>query len=275
MPILKKIYIEITNRCNFHCPFCCKDEREKSDMDRRTFRNIAERIRPYTDYVYLHVLGEPLIHPQFAGIVEDARSLGLHVNLTTNGRQVAEQKEVLRSVRQINISLHDWEYNVPKRLLSTLLQSTLDAAMELSPSCYVNLRLWNRESADESSEFNLHIHRYLSERFHLTTEELEKDGNIRLASHLFLHNSRRFRWPSDENEIQVEKHCQGLRDHVAILVDGTVVPCCIDATGSMPLGNILTEDLGSILHSERALRIREGFQQHKAVEETCLRCGFH
>lgn len=61
-------------------------------MDRRTFRNIAERIRPYTDYVYLHVLGEPLIHPQFAGIVEDARSLGLHVNLTTNGRQVAEQK---------------------------------------------------------------------------------------------------------------------------------------------------------------------------------------
>lgn len=275
MALLKKIYIEITNRCNFRCPFCCTDRREKSDMSRETFRRIAERIRPYTDYIYLHVLGEPLIHPQIAGIIEDALSSGLHVNLTTNGRQLTEKKEILKGVRQINLSLHDWEHNIPDTDIPELMQETLRTILGLSSTTYINLRLWNLREEEKETGFNQVIRRYLSAQFGIATEELQKGGNIKLTDHIFLNNSRRFRWPSAVNEPTTEKDCKGLRDHVAILVDGTVVPCCIDANGTMPLGNILRENLDEILRGERATRIRKGFQQHKAVEETCMHCGFH
>ena len=59
-----------------------------------------------------------------------------------------------------------------------------------------------------------------------------------------------------------------------MLVDGTVVPCCLDHEGDVALGNLFTQPLTEILTSSRACALREGFSRRKPAEELCRRCGF-
>lgn len=58
----KKIYVEITNICNLNCSFCSKDNLKKKEMSLQEFDKVLSKIRQYTDTIYLHVKGEPLLH---------------------------------------------------------------------------------------------------------------------------------------------------------------------------------------------------------------------
>ena len=58
-----RIYIEITNRCNLSCDFCHGTRRSPRTMTPAEFETLALKLRGETDYLYLHVLGEPLLHP--------------------------------------------------------------------------------------------------------------------------------------------------------------------------------------------------------------------
>ena len=68
--------------------------------------------------------------------------------------------------------------------------------------------------------------------------------------------------------------CHGLGDHFGILVDGRVIPCCLDREGVIELGNVFKDDLNEVLSSERAEKMREGFRNKKACEELCRKCGY-
>ena len=59
-----RVYVEITNICNRNCSFCPGTRREKRRMSLDEFRRVAERLIGVTDYIYLHVMGEPLRHPE-------------------------------------------------------------------------------------------------------------------------------------------------------------------------------------------------------------------
>ena len=60
--MLKKAYVEITNRCNLACSFCPKTKREPRTMSAQEFGLVLSRLEGYVQYVYLHVMGEPLLH---------------------------------------------------------------------------------------------------------------------------------------------------------------------------------------------------------------------
>ena len=81
----RKIYIEITNKCNLNCSFCSKVLKPKRDMTLEEFDNILSKIKDYTDYIYLHVKGEPLLHKDIIKYINKANEYNLKVNLTTNG----------------------------------------------------------------------------------------------------------------------------------------------------------------------------------------------
>ena len=84
-----------------------------------------------------------------------------------------------------------------------------------------------------------------------------------------------FDWPDmSAEELGENCFCYGLRDQVGVLCDGTVVPCCLDHDGDIPLGNLFERELDEILVSPRAGAIREGFSHRLAVEELCRRCGY-
>ena len=104
----KRIYIEITNACNLSCTFCQETKRERGFMSVEEFTKIIDEIKPYTDYIYLHVKGEPLLHPELEQILQICEENHIRINITTNGTMVRKQLDILTShqVHQINISMH-------------------------------------------------------------------------------------------------------------------------------------------------------------------------
>ena len=62
------------------------------------------------------------------------------------------------------------------------------------------------------------------------------------------------------------------KDHIGILVDGTIVPCCLDSKGIIKLGNIFKDELKYIIQSERYIRMLNGFKNNKKIEELCKKC---
>lgn len=287
----KKIYIEITNCCNLTCSFCPPTKRAPHFMTADDFLHILKEIKPWTDYIYLHVKGEPLLHPQLEQLLFLASKLGFYVNITTNGTLLKKQKETLLKlpVRQINISLHSFEANtlsnnsyLKAMSFQDYIMSTISFAKAFSPEHGITaFRLWNLPPENlnmQEQEQNRFILKTLSENFNFTgsldpRQYLSKDAC--LARKTFLSFDREFAWPNlDAPDYGPSGTCQGLKSHIAILCDGTVVPCCLDGDGILALGNILEQPLSVILNNQKSIRILEGFQNHTAVEPLCRRCGY-
>ncbi|MBR5217753.1 MAG: SPASM domain-containing protein, partial [Oscillospiraceae bacterium] len=55
---------------------------------------------------------------------------------------------------------------------------------------------------------------------------------------------------------------------------GTVVPCCLDGEGHIPLGNLFEQDWQAIMDSPRAKALFDGFSRRQPTEELCRRCGY-
>lgn len=287
MKKFKKIYIEITNHCNLSCSFCHKSNRARAFMSAAAFADIARQIRDHTDYLALHVLGEPLLHPQLDQLLAICQQQGLRVNLTTNGTLVTGLRPLLLAspaLRQINISLHSVADQQVKAGMSmqdylTGIFSFIREASATTP-LYISLRLWNmtKENDGTNSRRNDYILEQLEAFFALPcriADEQTPGQGITLAPRVFLSQNQRFTWPHAEGaDLGNRGFCRGLRDHVAILVDGTVVPCCLDAEADINLGNIHCKPFGDILAGPRATMIRRGFSSKLLVEQLCRRCSY-
>ena len=283
----KKIYIEITNRCNLSCSFCPPTSRPGGFMSVSGFRRILHEIRPWTDYIYLHVKGEPLLHPQLDQILEAAGEENIYVNLTTNGTLLERRQEILLKypVRQINISLHSFDQNRGHGKSpdpDAYLAGVVRFAKAFSPDHGITaFRLWNLppdRSASGINDGNDRILAALAGAFHFhgsLDPRLYIQNDACLAPLTYLSFDREFQWPSlSAPDSGSRGGCLGLKSHIAVLWDGTVVPCCLDGDGILALGNIFRQPLEEILNSPKSLRIAQGFQQQTAVEPLCRRCGY-
>ena len=105
-------------------------------------------------------------------------------------------------------------------------------------------------------------------------KKMDGPGSYKLGERLYLEQAERFEWPDLSADPTGTTFCQGLRDQVGVLVDGTVVPCCLDHEGDIPLGNLLEQELEEILSSPRAKAIYDGFSRRQPPEELCRRCGY-
>ena len=281
MTEFKKIYIEITNSCNRACSFCQPSRRPKAFMTPAAFASVLQKITGFTEHIYLHVLGEALLHPELPLLLEISGSLGFRVNLTTTGTLLAAGGERLlaaSALRQINISLHSMEEPGFAGELDRYMDEVLDfiRAAGSPPPLFINLRLWNLH--DDAAVLNSRILARLAASFDcpgLAAPKCVPGRNLTLAPGVFLSGARRFSWPhAPAPDLGGRGFCRGLRDHVAILVDGTVVPCCLDAEADIPLGNIHQDGLAGILAAPRALAMREGFCRRRVVEPLCRRCSY-
>jgi len=281
----KKIYIEITNRCNLACSFCLPSNRSKDFMKPSSFEEILRRIADFTDHVSLHVLGEPLLHPQLGQLFSRCQDHALRVNLTTNGTLLSRNRAVLlgqQALRQINISLHSFEQQNNEAALDTYLNEILDfttTAVSVSP-VYITLRLWNLTQVPSSlgKASSRSILKRLEDYFRLTVPlnaDIPTGRGIRLTRQVFLSMEQSFTWPHGAApDFGSHGYCLGLRDHIAILVDGTVLPCCLDGEGDIPLGNIFQVPLDEILAGPRAATIRAGFNLQRVIDPVCRRCTY-
>lgn len=283
MKRFKKVYIEITNVCNLKCDFCPVTERKAKLMDSTSFEKILSQVKDYTDHIYLHVKGEPLLHPDLSLFLDLAHEYKLKVNITTNGTLISKVKDKLLSkpaLRQINFSLHSFDANDLELSFEEYLNNILDFTFEAvnSTNIIISYRLWNLEEDVIGIEKNRHILDKIEKALSLDykiEDALLKNRGIKLAKNIYLNAASRFVWP-DENLILSDEvgFCYGLRDQIAILADGTVVPCCLDGEGVINLGNIFEQGFEAIISGNRAQTMFEGFSNRKVIEELCKKCDY-
>ena len=270
---LKKVYLEITNICNLNCAFCPGTKRARHMLSREEFSLLAEKLRPHTEYLYFHLMGEPLLHPLIKEFLDIAGALRFKVMLTTNGTLLGQKGELLcahPALHKINISLQSFEANTGGELTKYLDGCIGFAKQAVNTGKRCEFRLWNRTWLES---LNPIIESYLEAAFPKPWEK-SREG-WKLCDRLWLEPGDRFDWPDLEADDRGEScFCYGLRDQIGVLCDGTVVPCCLDHEGDVPLGNLFTDELEDILQSKRALAIRDGFSQRRAVETLCRRCGY-
>lgn len=274
----KRIYVEIMNSCNLHCSFCIKNKRPPQCMSAEQFKTTAIQLRPYSDYLYLHVLGEPLMHPELEKILNICAELRFQVNLTTNGTLLKERLPILKKVaalRQINVSLHSFSQQDGIDN-NTYLKDCLEAGEQLLDHVYMSYRLWNKQggSLDEAT---MALVSSINDRYHaeIAPQGIRGSDKYTLKQNMFLNFEEMFIWPSLDNPIQVDPaRCLGWKSMCAILVNGDVVPCCLDGNGACVLGNLKDQPFSEIIEGEMGKKILEGWKQGKAVMPLCQRCSY-
>lgn len=249
------------------------------------FARRLDEIAPFTKYIYLHVKGEPLMHPRIGEMLDIAHEKGFKVNITTNGTLIKKNRDKLLgkpALRQINFSLHSFDGHEGSENREKYLGDILEFVRDVEPyNVFISFRLWNlqKEALTElAARRNRETLEIIEREFNLDfliEERVEPGKGIKIAKNVYLNQDHEFKWPNlNEPEDYSKGFCHALRTHAAILVDGTVVPCCLDGDGIIDLGNVTEKSFDSIIHGERATAIVEGFSRREAVEELCRKCGF-
>lgn len=261
----KKVYLEITNNCNLNCDFCTKNKRKSKFMDYHEFTFILEKLKPYTKYLYFHVLGEPLMHPNINEFIDIASS-SFGVNITTNGYLINRIKDN-KNIRQLNISLHSFnkKYSLS---LDEYLENIFNTIETLKEYTYISLRIWNNSPLTKT------LIEKINNRYKSNLDYQNIQNNTTITKNIFISTHDHFTWPNDTSIKNEFGTCYALKDHIAILVDGTIIPCCLDADGIINLGNIFVNSLEEIIKSSRYKKMYNNFKNNKKCEELCQKCNF-
>ena len=268
----KRVYVEITNQCNLHCDFCIHNQREPRFMSVAEFAHVMQEERPYCEYVYLHVLGEPLMHPHLEALLKICKEQQMQVMLTTNGTLLAKRLTLLQKYppRQISISLHSFPH---QEAALAYLQEVMQAADVLAKTSYISYRFWNlREQQMDRASYQMW--EVLAKHYHLDPTDYGK-RRIVLGKQIFLSLEEQFTWPSLQAPfVSAKGRCLGGEMMIAVLCDGSVVPCCLDSNGDISFGNLFESRLTDLLASDRYRQMMEAKQRQELTEALCKRCAY-
>ena len=217
-----KAFVEITNICNLNCSFCAGHKRRSSYMSPESFKLVLDKLAGKVKYLYLHLMGEPLTHPQLKEILEIADGYSFRVMLTTNGTLLDSCADTLfgcKSLFKISISVHAFEGNGEDeaRLEGYLDKLTGFAVNSAEHGIITVFRLWNSGGSDKlNKKIIARLHEYSTSRGETPTPN--RSGE-RLCDKTFIEWGEKFDWPdtdaiaSLEADAQTEdRFCYALRD---------------------------------------------------------------
>lgn len=203
------------------------------------------------------------MHPDINNLINIA-SRQFKINITTNGYLINKIKDN-KNIRQINISLHSFsdKYNIN---IDNYLDNIFDSIDQLIMNdTYISLRMWIK------NKYNDYMINYINKRYDVNINS----DNFTIKDKLYINSFHEFIWPDINNNYYNEFGiCYALKDHIGILVDGTVIPCCLDSKGIINLGNIYINNLDDILSQDRVKNMISNFKSHKKCEELCKHCKF-
>lgn len=271
--MFKKIYIEITNNCNLNCSFCSPVKKTKKFMTISEFEHILKEVELKTNYIYLHVKGEPLLHPNLIDFLKLAEKYNLKVNLTTNGTLfpiLVDKLKVCKALHKINFSLHCEQDN------PNYLNELFKSVEKLSEETIIIYRLWTLKDGNLDKKSTTIVEK-IKMYYKLSPETVNKiiiDKNIKISPRMYVDKDNEFIWPDETNGNESTGFCMALKTQIAILCDGTVVPCCLDSNGCIELGNIYNQSLDEIINGDKFKLLKKSFQERKITEKLCLNCTF-
>lgn len=269
--MITRCYLEITNCCNLDCAFCPKNERKKRFLSAEEFDLLTDKLHGKIQFLYFHLMGEPMLHPGLHTFIAKAREKGFLPVLTTNGTLFPSEALLQSNPHKVQISLHSHEGNGkddPEVYMTGVMEYAVKAAAN---GTIVVLRLWNQGGMDSANE----LIKDLAAKY-VPRPWTERYDGWKLAEKIYLEFDQKFEWPEEDREEygEDEVFCYALRNQIGVLVDGTVVPCCLDHEGNIALGNLFEHSLEEIMESPRAKAMYDGFSKHIATEPLCRRCGY-
>ncbi len=272
--MIKRVYIEITNLCNLRCSFCSFHHRDSKWLSLQDFENILKQVKPVTDYIYLHVQGEPLLHPQFNEILSLCDQYQMNVQLVTNGSLIHKYESELIShpcIRKISVSLQSIPFQQINIVLFMEQLSTFIERCSAQKHPFVEIRFWREDEMNHPSL--QYCYDYLKQHYDFTLTK--KKNSYSILPNIYVDFDNTFNWPDiNDEEKSTTGTCHGAIHQIAILSNGNVIPCCLDYDGNIAFGNIFETSLQHILHSERYLRMVYGLQRHYLEESYCRKCTF-
>lgn len=267
-----KIYVEITNKCNLSCSFCSKDNLSKKEMSVDEFKIVIDKIKDYTDNIYLHVKGEPLLHSKLDEILDICDQNNIIVSITTNGTLLDKRKNILlkHPIKQINVSLHCENNDID------YFDKVFNTCDILNKKMTIIYRIWTLPSLN-LDKISTKIVDKINSHYELSSKIVDKimiEKNVKIGDNLYIDKDYEFIWPKLENNDNIYGTCLGTKSHIAILSNGIIVPCCLDSNGIIKLGDIFNDSLEDVLNSELFKKINTGFQNHVIVCDLCKNCSF-
>lgn len=272
--MISRCYLEITNICNLDCLFCPKTKRNKRRLTLEEFDTLSSKLEGKIQFLYFHLMGEPTLHPQLSDMVLVARDKGFKPVITTNGTLLNKADALIKAKpHKIQISLQANEGNGMQEVDAYMEEVMAFSKKASQEGIIVILRLWNQGGYETRNEQILNKIACFQPR-----PWIERHDGWKLADNLFVEFDKMFEWPDEKYNVFADElnnvFCYALRNQIGVLVDGSVVPCCLDHDGDMVLGNLYNQTFDEIVTSPRARAIYDGFTNHKAVEPLCQRCGY-
>lgn len=251
-------------------------------MSLETFKTVIDQVSKVTRLVTFHLMGEPLVHPELKQFLDICSEKKIKVFFVSNGVLMRDPALLLHpAIQQVSFSLHSFKDNFPDKDPIPYLNRIFDfteLAFQERPKMFVNYRLWNANSKKGTEDQNSIFFEAIEKRFQVTIPRnwnYRFKKNLVVKNYLSLHFDTEFTWPEPHLPVLgTTGTCYGLRSHFGVLVDGTVVPCCLDKEGNIPLGNLTQEPLEAILSSPRAQAMVQGFLSRQLQEDLCKRCQY-
>ena len=269
----------------------------------------AEGIAPKVGF---HILGEPLLSPILVPAIQHARSRGIGAEITTNGSLLLAnvEKVIEADPTKITISIQSSDEKDHKSRVSGIsfrnyYDGMIEAIRRIKESpcqaelrlCLMNTRTKKFFSLDRPLGIDEEGEAY-AERFARTIRDVyqaigrtETHREIREALSEINLDKPTTVWIDEQIAMQVLVFgdwgnafttqqvyptkigaCGYALNEVGVLVDGSVTLCCVDYDGGTTLGNLHTDSLASILSSEQACRVRDGFKRLQVVHPYCQKC---
>jgi MoaA/NifB/PqqE/SkfB family radical SAM enzyme len=316
MPRIRLLHIELGNACNFRCSFCptAVSRRPRHSMPLSVFQGIIDQVseEDLAECVILHLLGEPLLHPDLLRAVRYASDRRLKVIVTTNGSLLsADMIQGLSDsgLYSIDLSLqllgrerhalrrshmpYDEYYGRIVESVRTLRERTgIRVIVKVLNTAYERLFTFDKPLGfvQQGREFRALVHQLIMDLYRgrgadigerevadrLKTASLNTALRIRLEEGLFVFVQLLMDWGNAFAERKVYParlgSCSFAFTAPAVLSDGSVVMCCGDYDGHTRLGHIGEGRLSAWLSSDRARRLWEGFERNRVLHPYCQRC---
>lgn len=264
---MKRVYLEITNSCNLNCLFCT-NEKGNIFLNLQEIDNYTSQIKKHCDYIYLHVLGEPLLHPQFNETLDILDNKDLKLQLVTNGTLLSKYPNLLshKCLRKLSISLH----SINNTNIDNEYFNNINALIETNTNTSIELRFYDKDNLSESLNNYLS---YLKEKY--SFELTAKHNSYKLKENVYIYFEELFKWPNINDPIISDTgKCHGAIDMIAINSNSDVTICCLDPKAYNSIGNLKQQTLDEILASSEYKNIIDNFKNNKLTKDLCKKCTY-
>ena len=270
--------------CNLRCTECAvgskRVKRKYGHMTLEQYYLLAGKIKPYVQYLYLHLWGEPMLNRNIYSMIRHA-SRFTKTNISTNANflDVNKAHDLISSgVTDIIVSIdgvtqpvyekHRRQGDVSAALKGLVYLANFNEKLG-KPARIIPQYIVFEHNVHEMQAFKA-ICNELGLNASFKAPYLRADSVLKASG--IPEYTRQIKEEPELRKREMKK-CPSARETMTILLDGQVVACCYDHNGVTNFGNLYTQGVEEVWNSPAAQTFREqiwGGSPDPFCMENCL-----